>query len=486
MKNKKTKRILEILEILKEAGETNDGQRCMIAPSPEVKLQLKTELNRLKELSRNETLTNLLTSKQTTSVGLNDGLVVPGSTFPLGTSAMSVKARAAKRELLRGVVRVIVVLVEFPDKKLNHTKKHFQDLFFSTGEIKTGSVHEYYKEVSNGHVNIQGEVVGPFTLPMSIKEYANGKSGMGKQLPNARTMALHTAAASDAFVNFAKYDNDKDGYADAFVIIHAGRGAEETSSKNDIWSHKWLLPDEYNADGTMVYAYLTVPEDCKLGVCAHELGHLLFGFPDLYDDDYSSEGVGDWCLMGSGSWNNSGLTPAHPSAWCKLQQEWVSLVNPLKNKSQVKIDAVLNSKKVYRLWKNGTQGKEYFLLENRQQKKFDKHLPGEGLLIWHIDDSIEENNNEQVHYKVALVQADDRKDLEKGNNAGDAADVWPGTTGNKLFNKTSKPGSMSYGKLDSGVQIIIKKKEGDAVIVDLIVEPEKSPVKKKKKAGSHV
>ena len=47
-----------------------------------------------------------------------------------------------------------------------------------------------------------------------------------------------------------------------------------------------------NADGTKVFGYLTVPEDCRIGVCAHELGHLLFGWPDLYDTDESSSGLG--------------------------------------------------------------------------------------------------------------------------------------------------------------------------------------------------
>ncbi len=71
------------------------------------------------------------------------------------------------------------------------------------------------------------------------------------------------------------------------------------------------------ADGTKVFASLTIPEDAKLGVSAHELGHLLFGFPDLYDTDYTSAGTGNWCLMAGGSWNAGGDTPAHPSAWCK-------------------------------------------------------------------------------------------------------------------------------------------------------------------------
>ena len=139
-------------------------------------------------------------------------------------------------------------------------------------------------------------------------------------------MARDAALAADADVNFAPYDNDGNGYVDAFIVIHAGAGAEETGSSNDIWSHKWVLAGgEYVADTTKIFAYLTVPEDSRIGVCAHELGHLLFGFPDLYDTDYISEGIGNWCLMAGGSWNGGGDMPAHPSAWCKANQGWVSV-----------------------------------------------------------------------------------------------------------------------------------------------------------------
>ena len=486
MKKKPKKTIASnLLRIYKSAAESNDGQRCMISPSPEVKEQLKEELKRLKNLSNNELLSSLLTPKQENSVGFNDGLVMPGNVFPLGTSASSVRARSMKRKKMRNTLRVIVFLAEFPDKKINLPKKHYEDLFFSKGVVKTGSVREYFKEVTNGKVDIRGEVVGPFMLPKKITEYAGIDSGVQRTEPNARTMALHATVAADPVVNFKNYDNDNDGYVDAFVIIHAGRGAEQTASTKDIWSHKWVLPNEYNADGTGVYAYLTVPEDCRLGVCAHELGHLLFGFPDLYDTDYTSEGVGEWCLMGAGSWNNSGLTPAHPCAWCKIQQGWVEVSNPTKNQSSVKIEAVQKTNKVFRLWKNGTQGNEYFLVENRQQKKYDKYIPGNGLLIWHIDDGIDDNSNE-LHYRVALMQADGRRDLEKGNNAGDPDDAWPGTRAKKVFNQGSNPNSLSYGGLDTSVQVNIIKTTGESVVADLMVAQVKPPTKSASKTNTRV
>jgi hypothetical protein len=36
---------------------------------------------------------------------------------------------------------------------------------------------------------------------------------------------------------------------DAFVVVHAGRAAEETGSGSDIWSVKWTLPQEREANG---------------------------------------------------------------------------------------------------------------------------------------------------------------------------------------------------------------------------------------------
>ena len=166
-------------------------------------------------------------------------------------------------------------------------------------------------------------------------------------------MAREAAVQADAVVDFKPYDNDGNGFVDAFIVVHAGRGAEETLDANDIWSHKWVFGGgALNADGTKVFGYLTVPEDSKIGVCAHELGHLLFGWPDLYDTDESSAGLGNWCLMAGGSWNGDGDIPAHPSAWCKANQDWVTTVNRTTY-GTLTIADVKTGKKVYRLWKDG-------------------------------------------------------------------------------------------------------------------------------------
>ncbi|MFT3936245.1 MAG: M6 family metalloprotease domain-containing protein [Chitinophagaceae bacterium] len=435
----------EITTIHTEAQKTDDGNRCMIAPAPELKKKIDDELKKLKNTAAKGLLAGKIGIRNTQPVGFNDGLIYPGTMFPVGTSASIARSAGLNRAPLRGTVRVIVVLVDFSDKVMTQTKAHFEQLFFSLGSLATGSVREYYREVTHGMVDIQGQVVGTYRMPKTMAQYAHGASGTGGATPNARTMAKDAAVASNPAVNYALYDNDGDGFVDAFVVIHAGTGAEVTGSVNDIWSHKWTIDGgAYTADGTTkIYGYLTVPEDCKLGVCAHELGHLLFGFPDLYDTDNSSEGIGNWCLMASGSWNNGGLTPSHPSAWCKCQQGWVTTVNQTTNQNNVAIEDVKQGYKVLKMFKNGVSTNEYFLVENRQKILFDKYIPNSGLLIWHIDDSVAGNTNES-HYKVALMQADGKKDLELNHNRGDAGDSYPGTSGNTKFNNTSTPNSKSY------------------------------------------
>jgi len=428
-----------------------DDRRCTVAPSPELADRIKEELAALADSDFLQELGAQVRITLPSRPGLNDGLIIPGSYFPLGTSIDRVRSAAADRAPLHGTLRVVIVLVDFSDQNMAQTQQHFQDLFFSTGVLPHGSVKEYFTEVTHGLVTLAGEVVGPYRLPMTMAQYAHGASGLGNVAPNARNMALDALQAADPDVNFGQYDNDGNGFVDAFVVVHAGPGGEQTGQAGHIWSHKWVLPSAQSVDGKQVFAYLTVPEDSRIGVCAHELGHLLFGFPDLYDTDNSSEGIGNWCLMAGGSWNGGGDVPAHPSAWCKAQQDWVTVQNVTAN-GTLSIPDVKTSHTVHRLWKDGAAGQEYFLVENRQRSGYDQHLPGDGLLIWHIDDAIAGNTNE-AHYRVGLEQADGAKHLENNANRGDAGDPFPGSANNHTFNATSTPDSKSYGGVDTCVSV---------------------------------
>jgi immune inhibitor A len=430
---------------------------CFVAPHPDVLAQLRAQLGEARASVAGSATESLLAFRTPRIFGLDDGTILPPEEFALGTKSAVIRAAAAARTPLRGNLNVLVVLVQFPDRAIVRPQAEYEALFFGRG---TNSVHDFYSEASGGLVGITGRVVGPFTMPRPLAEYANGAMGKGPIPPNAQTMAFDAAQAALANVD-ASLDNDGNGFVDGFIIVHAGRGAEETNDNNDIWSHKAVLPARNGlaaADGTRVFAYLTVPEDTRLGTCAHELGHLLFGWPDLYDTDFTSNGIGNWCVMSYGNWNGpdagaaQGDVPAHPSAWCKATQGWVNVVVQNHNE-QVAIADVQSGRTVYRLWKDGVPGPEYFLVENRQRNGFDRALPADGLLIWHIDESVEMNTNED-HYKVALMQADGRRDLERNrSDFGDDGDPFPGTAQNATFDGQSTPSSQSYQGLPTSVAV---------------------------------
>jgi immune inhibitor A len=426
---------------------------CFVAPSPELREKLLAEAEQAGRRADLLVTERLGVAAQPRPLGFEDGVILPPEAFPLGTPASRVRDAAAERAPLTGAVRVIVVLAEFSDKPMTQSAAHFEDLFFSTGVLPNGSVREYFDEASHGLVQIEGAVVGPYTMPQTLAWYANGNFGIGRPsgTTRARQLARDAAGAADADVDFKPYDNDGNGFVDAFIVVHAGAGGEETGSSGDIWSHKWVLPSAFATDATQIYAYLTIPEDAKIGVSAHELGHLVFGWPDLYDTDDTSEGVGNWCLMGGGSWNGGGDVPAHPSAWCKIGQGWATVTN-VSTDGPRNIPDVKTSHEVLRLWKDGTGGPEYFLVENRQQTGFDAKLPAGGLLIWHIDEGQGDNTNEN-HYKVGLVQADGKRQLELKQNRGDGGDPYPGSTANKTFSATSTPNSKSYLGQDTCVAV---------------------------------
>ena len=151
-------------------------------------------------------------------------------------------------------------------------------------------------------------------------EYANDQVGLGAAPAiNLQTLAADAYAVVDPFLeDTTQYDCDSNGYIDAFMIVHAGQGAEVTNDPADLWSAKWVMQEAIGNGKSKLYAFLTLPEDAKLGIACHEIGHLVFGWPDLHVPIVDSKpaagkqnaGSGDRCLMASGAWIGSGDTPS--------------------------------------------------------------------------------------------------------------------------------------------------------------------------------
>ena len=313
----------------------------------------------------------------------------------------------------------------------------------------TGSVRDHYLQNSYGLLTINSTVLVWVDVPNTESYYANGNSGL-----TTRTFDLIAAAlsAADTSVDFASFDADNDGWIDAITFLHSGYGAEwggndqyGTNFINRMWSHKWEIPAWTSAEGVKVSDYNISPglwgtsgsQPGRIGVVCHELGHF-FGLPDLYDTNGSGQGIGNWCLMASGSWGFDGSQryPSHMSAWCKAKLGWVKperILPGTYTALQVELNPI-----VYRI-DTGYPVGEYLLIENRQKVGFDAQLPQGGLAIWHVDEtkgSLTQNtpNTEEGfpaqagwpqnnrHYRVALLQADGGFDLERNLDRGDSAD----------------------------------------------------------------
>ncbi len=389
------------------------------------------------------------------------------STRPKKTRAHNFQS-SLERAPVTGTRKAIVLLVDFSDKAAAETQAHFQDMLFSIGTFATGSMRDFYKEASYNQLDVTGSIAGQggptsgwFRAPQPKSFYTDGNYGFNAYPKNAQKLVEDVIDLASPFVNFAEYDNDGDGFVEALVIICAGIGGEESGNVNDIWSHKWNIAPK-TVNGVKIDRYFMAPENGRVGVMAHELGHLLLGWPDLYDTDYSSRGTGRWDLMAGGSWNNSGITPAHPTAWCKYKAGWINPTVILNEEKNITLNSYrTDPSSVYKIPIGDVNSQEYFLLSNRQQEGFDAHLPGEGLIIEHIDET-KSGNTDENHYLVDIEQADGQRHLNINANSGDTGDAFP-TASNTTFTASSTPNSNSYAGSDSKISVTDIARSGDTI-----------------------
>jgi immune inhibitor A len=370
--------------------------------------------------------------------------------------------------------RAIVLLVDFTDNvadTVTNPMAHYDELMFSLGTHEYGSMRDYYLENSYGVFDVTGEVSGWYRMPQTYAYYVDGQRGFGTYPQNAKRLTEDAVVAADPYVDFSQYDcdgpdgipnsGDDDGYVDALFVVHAGPGYENTLNPQDIHSHAGYTSYDMPVDGVLVRRYSMEPEDGKMGVFAHEFGHVL-GLPDLYDYGYDSEGVGNWSLMASGSWALTGFMPTHIDAWGKIRLGFITPVVATGNLVEEPVLRAEVNPVAYKVWSGGSPGSQYFILEHRRRVGFDQWCPGKGIVIYHVDDSMYNNNSQMCgsgspHYRVAVEQADGECDLEYNNNQGDGGDPWPGTGGtenpNTSFNLLSTPDTRAYDDSPTGVSI---------------------------------
>lgn len=356
-----------------------------------------------------------------------------------------------------GTMKNLVVLVNFSDLAVAYTRQQYDDLFNQIGytaDGAVGSVKDFYHEISYNALTVESTVVEAVTLDHGYAYYGANDSNGNDVKPREMVAEALTKLEQRGF-DFRTVDGDGDGWVDGLTIIHAG-GGEEYSGNNTsyIWSHEWQLINTLTFDGVRMSSYHTEPARrgwdsssssqgiTRIGVICHETGHFL-GLPDLYDYDYDSKGVGNFCLMAGGSWGGDyGNRPVQMSAWCRANLGWLT-PTVIASAGSYSLSQVETSQQIYKIQSAGASN-EYFLIENRRGVGFDQSLPGSsrGLLIWHVDES-RSDNDDQTHYKVDLEEASCTQHLETNANAGDDADYY--RSGNVTdFTGLTCPNNKSY------------------------------------------
>ncbi len=348
---------------------------------------------------------------------------------------------------------VLTILVDYSDISLSYNKNDFQPLIYGDNVV---SVKDFYlKNSYNGFtINAPAETQGTPNDGIIRVARPVAHPNQGNDFDTSRTEARAIVSLADQHINFASYDSNGDGVVSAdelsIMIILAGYeggyGGPAAAQPN-VHGHKAGFAS-LTADGKTLSPYTMFGEAhavtadpagkhiATIGIMVHELGHLMLGLPDLYDTDYSSDGIGDWGVMGGGEWNSTGAfvnnspkrgdLPAAMSAWSKVVTGFTQPQDIETNRGGVRIAQAISNEDAKRIWIDKYKTQEYFLVENRQKNGYDAGLPGAGLLIWHINNH-KTNNRDESQKWVDLEEADGVTSLDvitDPNDSGSQSDAF--------------------------------------------------------------
>ena len=323
-----------------------------------------------------------------------------------------------------GKKKGLIILVEFPNKKFKsgHDNEFYTKLANKENYVEgvfKGSVRDYYYAQSNGQFELTFDVIGPITAPENYNYY--GQNNASNSDSHVGTLVAWACKEVKDKVDFHDYDWDGDGYADQVFVLYAGPGENNTNNSDLIWPHMFYLS---NSDiGQAVYingVYVdTYACSCELngygtadgmGTICHEFSHCL-GYPDLYDTTYSgSYGMDAWDLLHQGCYNGNGFSPANLTGYERWMAGWTTPV-------ELKTDTVVSDMKsltdygeTYIIY-NEQNKNEFYFVDNRQRTGWDESIPGNGLLITHVDynkkawhsNSV---NNDPNHERMTPFHAD--------------------------------------------------------------------------------
>lgn len=334
----------------------------------------------------------------------------------------------------------LVILVEFSDRRMKSTSTlaKFNQMFNQEGYSANnhqGSIHDYFYDQSYGALDLTFDIVGPVTAPKELAYY-------GKNYPDENGDDMHPAelvtevcqiADKNYDLTWSDYDWDGDGEIEQVFIIYAGYGEQAGAPSYTLWAHEWTMEEAmtYNdGNGPFTLGGCTINTyamTCELssfvgskmsgiGTACHEFSHCL-GLPDFYNTNYTKGfGMNAWDLMSSGSSNGPSGNDECPAPFTAYERWFCGWLEPqlLQDDQHITDMPDLQDEPVAYLIRNEAYPTEYFLLENRQAKRWGSYIRTysdmHGMLVCHVDEdeaawANNTVNNSPSHQRMAIIPA---------------------------------------------------------------------------------
>ncbi len=395
---------------------------------------------------------------------------------------------SGNRGNFEGTKKGLIILVNFKNKQFNasHTldlyKKVANNENYKEGDYY-GSIKDYFNAQSDGKFTIDFDVVGPVTVSQNYAYYGANDTYNNDQAPEE--MIIEACKLVDSQIDFSTYDWGGTGEVDQVYVIYAGKGEADGGDDDTIWPHAWDLASANKSltlDGVKINSYACSAELSSTGIdgigsICHEFSHCL-GYPDAYDTSYSGNfGMSSFDIMDQGGYNNDGFCPPGYTAYEKWIAGWLDYeVLDADNVTVSNLKPTSNGGKAYVLYNKGNKN-EYFVLENRQQEKWDTYIETSGLQITHLDYDVNCWTNNVVntlgtykkingytadftnnHQRYTLVHADNDDDSKYWNSSEQyytkttlEGDLYPYKGKNKLSDST-KPSFGLYNNNADGTR----------------------------------
>ncbi len=395
-----------------------------------------------------------------------------------------------------GVKCGLTVLIDFEDEPGTISREEISQFLNGdnyTGFGNNGSVKQYFADNSNGRLTFTNNVTPYITIPNSLhpRSYYNNLAKNCFQQGNYLVRdALNVMKGLPNFTNdflplfeALTVDNQNKVVSANFFVAGAWSGVWGQG----IWPHTSTLSSYVGQQvlwpgGKIVNSYQlsTLGGGLELTPFCHENGHLLCGFPDLYDYGYDLwSGAGCLCLM---SVPLSTTSPCQFCAYLKIAAGWSSVVDLTAGTD---FSASLSASgpefnRFFRLRKPGVST-EYFLLENRQKTGWDARISGSGIAVWHIDELGNRDNqslatnSSHANCEVKLEQADNRWDLESIARLDDPEDLYfadnPAPGYSNAFSDLTSPSAHWWSGARSGLALADFSTNGQTMSFLVTVDP---------------